>query len=162
MKRSSNIAFFTALLALTLPVSAFALTTEHARTIIEPFYAFLSNPQSETHLENAKQNFHPQWQSYYSNTGYKTLNETMESIKYFGTLIPDLNWEIKEIKVADNAVIVRGEATGTPSGEFFGAPHTGSAFRIMSIDIHTIEEGKVVESYHIEDWAGAVKQLSVK
>jgi hypothetical protein len=32
----------------------------------------------------------------------------------------------------------------------------------MSIDIHTIEAGKIVRSYHIEDWAGAMRQLASK
>jgi predicted ester cyclase len=57
---------------------------------------------------------------------------------------------------------VRGEATGTPAGEFMGAPHSGKSFKLMSIDVHTLEGGKMVRSYHIEDWLGAVRQLSAK
>jgi hypothetical protein len=30
----------------------------------------------------------------------------------------------------------------------------------MSIDVHTIEDGKIKRSYHLEDWAGAMRQLS--
>ena len=76
--------------------------------------------------------------------------------------IPDLKWEIKDIVVAGNQVTVRGEATGTPAGEFMGAPHTGKSFKLMSIDVHTLEAGKMVRSYHIEDWIGAVRQLTAK
>ena len=76
--------------------------------------------------------------------------------------IPDLKWEIKEVLVSGNRVTVRGEATGTPAGEFFGVPHGGKSFKIMSIDIHTIDGGKITRSYHIEDWAGAIRQLSAK
>ena len=43
-----------------------------------------------------------------------------------------------------------------------GAPHTGRSFRLMSIDVHTLEGSKMVRSYHIEDWLGAVRQLSAK
>ena len=57
---------------------------------------------------------------------------------------------------------VRGEATGTPSAEFMGTPHSGKSFRVMSIDVHTIEGGKIVHSYHIEDWIGATRQLAAK
>ena len=32
----------------------------------------------------------------------------------------------------------------------------------MSIDIHTIDGGKIVRSYHIEDWAGAMRQVASK
>jgi ferredoxin-nitrate reductase len=59
-------------------------------------------------------------------------------------------------------VIVRSEASGTPAGEFFGVPHGGKSFKLMSIDVHTIEGGKIVRSYHVEDWLGAVRQLSGK
>jgi len=48
------------------------------------------------------------------------------------------------------------------AGEFMGAPHTGKSFKLMSIDVHTLEGGKMVRSYHIEDWLGAVRQLSAK
>ena len=76
--------------------------------------------------------------------------------------IPDLKWEIKEVLVAGNRVTVRGEATGTPAGEFMGVPHGGKSFKLMSIDVHTVEGGKIVRSYHVEDWLGAVRQLSGK
>jgi predicted ester cyclase len=64
------------------------------------------------------------------------------------------------VLVSANQVTVRGEATGTPAGEFMGAPRTGKSFKVMSIDVHTIEGGKMVRSYHIEDWIGAVRQLT--
>jgi predicted ester cyclase len=47
-----------------------------------------------------------------------------------------------------------------PAGEFMGAPHGGKSFKVMSIDTRTIEDGKMVRSYHIEDWMGAVRQLT--
>jgi hypothetical protein len=30
----------------------------------------------------------------------------------------------------------------------------------MAIDIHEISDGKIVQSFHVEDWAGALQQLS--
>jgi len=41
-----------------------------------------------------------------------------------------------------------------------GAAHSGKSFKLMSIDVHTLEGGKMVRTYHIEDWLGAVRQLS--
>lgn len=80
----------------------------------------------------------------------------------FGKAIPDLKWEIKELLTSGNRVIVRGEASGTPAGAFMGVPHGGKSFRIMSIDIHTVENGKLTRAYHVEDWMSAVRQLSSK
>jgi hypothetical protein len=33
-------------------------------------------------------------------------------------------------------------------------------FKIMAIDVHTVEDGKIKRTYHVEDWAGAMRQLS--
>src|SRR5258705_8986007 len=71
-----------------------------------------------------------------------------------------LKWEIKEVLVAGDRIIVRGEGSGTPSGTFLGIPASGKSFKIMSIDVHTIEDGKLKRTYHLEDWAGAMRQLS--
>jgi hypothetical protein len=29
----------------------------------------------------------------------------------------------------------------------------------MTIDVHTVKDGKFVTAHHVEDWAGAIKQL---
>ncbi|MGH9577195.1 MAG: ester cyclase, partial [Terriglobales bacterium] len=48
--------------------------------------------------------------------------------------------------VDGNRVVVRSEASGTPAGPFFGVPHGGKSSRIMTIDIHTVQGGKLVEA----------------
>jgi len=30
----------------------------------------------------------------------------------------------------------------------------------MSVDIHTVESGAMVRTHHVEDWAGALRQLA--
>jgi len=69
---------------------------------------------------------------------------------------------VKEIFVAGDRVIVRGEVSGTPAGELFGAPHTGKSFRIMTIDIRTMRDGKLAKTYHLENWLGALGQFRAK
>lgn len=51
------------------------------------------------------------------------------------------------------------EASGTPVADFMGVPHGGKRFSVMTIDIHTVEAGKLVRAHHVEDWAGALRQL---
>ena len=36
------------------------------------------------------------------------------------------------------------------------------SFDILTIDIHHIQNGKIVQTYHVEDWAGALQQLKAK
>lgn len=59
-----------------------------------------------------------------------------------------------------NFVTVRSRATGTPVAPFFGVDGEGRRFDILTIDIHELEDGVIVRSYHVEDWAGALRQLS--
>lgn len=77
-----------------------------------------------------------------------------------GEIIPDLRWEIKDVLFVGDRVVVRGEATGTPVLPFLGVSPTGKSFKIMSIDIQKIANGKIVRSYHVEDWATAAHQLA--
>jgi hypothetical protein len=32
----------------------------------------------------------------------------------------------------------------------------------MSLDLHTIEAGKIARTYHVEDWQGAFRQVAAK
>lgn len=85
-------------------------------------------------------------------------------IKQFETMrlaIPDLKFEPKDKVVDGNKVVVRSVATGSPKGPFMGLSLDGSkSFKIDTVDIHTLENGQIVEVYHIEDWATALRQLS--
>lgn len=86
----------------------------------------------------------------------------MSQVTAFGKLRPDLKWDIKEVLVDGNRIIVRSEASGTPQGPFIGVPASGKSFKVMAIDIHAIEDGKAITAHHVEDWAGAIRQLSAK
>ena len=77
-----------------------------------------------------------------------------------GSVVPDLAWEIADIRVVNDQVIVRGEATGTPVANFFGAAPTGKSFRTMAIDLFTVREGKLAKAYHIENWTTALQQIA--
>ena len=84
----------------------------------------------------------------------------MGQVEFFWQLIPDLRWEPKDVVVVGNKVVVRSVATGSPQGSFMGLQLDGSkSFKIDTIDIHTIEDDRIVEVYHLEDWATAIRQL---
>jgi hypothetical protein len=104
----------------------------------------------------------PNWVSCGTNEVCTAREQVIVAIAGRHKLIPDLKWEIKEVIVSGDRVVVRGEASGTPAGEFMGVPHNGKSFKLMSIDVHTIEAGKLARSYHVEDWMGAIRQLSAK
>jgi len=145
--------------AVALPAHA-EFSAEAARAAVAPFYKALNAENAKDVPELVKQSTTTEWVSCRTNEICNTRDEVIGGIGMRLKGVPDLKWEIKDVLVSGNQVTVRGEATGTPAGEFMGAPHTGKSFKLMSIDVHTLEGGKMVRSYHIEDWLGAVRQLS--
>jgi hypothetical protein len=143
-------------------VAAEPLTEAQARATIAPFYNALNATAAKDVPALVIQATSPTWVSCGNNDICRPRDKVINGIANLHDVIPDLKWEIKEVLVAGNRVVVRGEATGTPSGEFRGVNHPGKSFSVMSIDVHTIEGGKMVHSYHIEDWMGATRQLAAK
>ena len=99
----------------------------------------------------------------YGTVENKNSEQLIGQVGFFWKMIPDLVWAPQEIIENGNQVIVRSKVTGTPNspeGKFFGVPTNGTkSFETMSIDIHTIENGKIVKVNHVEDWATALKQV---
>lgn len=138
------------------------ISAADARASVAPFYKSLNAKFATDSAELIRQATAPGWISCRGNDDCNTRDQVIAGIGQRLKSVPDLKWEIKEIAVSGNQVTVRGEATGTPAGEFMGAPHSGKSFRLMSIDVHTLEGGKMVRSYHVEDWIGAVRQLTAE
>lgn len=78
------------------------------------------------------------WTSCGGNDACKSRDQVGASIAALQKAVPDLKWEIKELLASGDPVIVRGEASGTPTERFMGLPPQGTSFRVMSIDLHTI------------------------
>lgn len=90
----------------------------------------------------------------------KNKEQLIGQLGFFWKLIPDLKWEPQDIVNEGNKFVVRSLASGSPNGDFMGLPTDGTkSFQIMTIDIHHIEDGKVMEVHHLEDWETAMKQL---
>jgi predicted ester cyclase len=142
-------------------LSAHAETSaDAARAAVAPFYQALNAEFASDSADLIRQATAPEWVSCRSNEICNTRDEVIAGVVARLKSVPDLKWQIKDVLISGNQVTVRGEATGTPAGEFFGAPHSGKSFKVMSIDVHTLRDGKIIRSYHIEDWMGAVRQLS--
>ena len=144
--------------------SAQSLTEAQARAIIAPWYS-LFNVASRGDVKT----IHEQVVAadYESCSGYLPgecwgRDTSIKVVGNFANSIPDMKFDIKEVLVAGDRVIVRGDVTGTPAGDLFGVPHTGKSFRMMAIDIQTIKDGKIAKTFHIENWLSALGQLRAK
>jgi ketosteroid isomerase-like protein len=151
-------------LAGTSPAPAQSLTEPQARTIIAPWYSLFNVASRGDVKAIQEQVLTPDYESC---AGYLPgecwgRDTSIKVVGNFSNSIPDMKFDIKEVLVAGDRVVVRGEVTGTPAGELFGAPHTGKSFRIMAVDIQTIRDGKISKTYHMENWLSALGQLRAK
>lgn len=99
----------------------------------------------------------------YQSTGSvesKGAEQLIGQLGLFWKMIPDLKWEVQEVINEGDKFVVRSIASGSPQGDFMGMPTDGSkSFKIMTLDIHTMKDGKFVSTNHVEDWVTAMKQL---
>lgn len=92
--------------------------------------------------------------------GEKTKQALIAQIAMFWKIMPDMKWEIQEIIHEGNQIVVRSLFGASPTGNFKGVPCDGSKkFTTMAIDIHTVENGKIKQVYHCEEWETAIEQL---
>jgi ketosteroid isomerase-like protein len=164
MSKYVLVAFVTLLLALAPRASAQNITEPQAHAIIAPWYS-LFNVASRGNVKTIQEQVLTP--DYESCAGYLPgecwgRDTSIKVVGNFSNSIPDMKFDIKEVLVSGDRVIVRGEVTGTPAGELFGVPHTGKNFRMMAIDIQTIRDGKIAKTYHMENWLSALNQLRAK
>ena len=77
------------------------------------------------------------------------------------TAFPDFRASIKDILQDGDRVIVRSELTGTQRGAFMGIAGNGRQLSIQAIDIHEFREGRIVRTWHTEDWLSGLHQLGL-
>lgn len=130
---------------------------------VQKFYDLLNNPGSTSHQNAAAATFADGWESVGNYSGKnKNAEMFLGQMGGFAKLMPDLKWDVQAMHEAGDFITVRSRATGTPVAPFFGVDGEGRSFDILTIDIHEFKEGKIVRSYHVEDWASALQQLSGK
>jgi ketosteroid isomerase-like protein len=144
--------------------SAQTLTEAQARAVIAPWYSQF-NVESRGDVKTIQEQVLTA--DYESCAGYLPgecwgRDTSIKVVGSFAKTIPDMKFDIKEVLVAGDRVIVRGEVTGTPAGELFGVPHSGKSFRMMTVDIQTIKDGKISNTFHMENWLSALGQLRAK
>jgi ketosteroid isomerase-like protein len=164
MTKFALLSLAAAMLTAASAASAQSLTEQQARAAIAPWYS-LFNVAGRGDVRAIQEQILTE--DYQSCSGYLPgecwgRDTSIKVVSNFASTIPDMRFDIKEMLVAGDRVIVRGEVTGTPSGELFGVPHSGKSFRMMAIDIQTIKDGRITKTFHMENWLSAIGQLRAK
>jgi predicted SnoaL-like aldol condensation-catalyzing enzyme/ketosteroid isomerase-like protein len=135
------------------------LTVEEARAIVSPLYDALNEPGKKDVAALLAKATNPDYRSYSTNQDWLTREQLTDIFKILGSIVPNLRWTIEDIQTFGNQIVVRGKATGTPTGEFFGAKPTGKSFNTMALDLFTVKNGKLASAYHVENWMTALEQI---
>jgi steroid delta-isomerase-like uncharacterized protein len=72
---------------------------------------------------------------------------------------PDLQYEIQDVVVTADRVVLRVIMTGTNTGPLFGKPPTGRRIRVNQINVEHIRDGRIAEHWRVTDEAELQRQL---
>jgi steroid delta-isomerase-like uncharacterized protein len=72
---------------------------------------------------------------------------------------PDLKISLQDMVQEPGKIGVRAELSGTHRGAFFGIAATGKHVNFRLYEFHTIQDGRVTATWHMEDWFGLFLQL---
>jgi predicted ester cyclase len=134
-------------------------TVEQARAIVAPLYEALNEPTKKDVPALLAKAANPDYRSCSTNSDCLSRDQLAGVFTALGKIVPDLHWTIEDIWTSGNRIVVRGEATGTPTGELFGVKPTGKSFKTISLDMFTVRDGKLATAYHVENWMAALDQI---
>jgi predicted ester cyclase len=76
-------------------------------------------------------------------------------------VLPDLETRIVKMLVQDDLISLHILFEGTHEGEFLGKPPTHRRLRFIAFDLHRIANGRIIESWHLEDNLSLLIQTGV-
>jgi predicted ester cyclase len=77
------------------------------------------------------------------------------------TTFPDFKVQVKDVLQDGSKVTVRSEITGRQKGAFLGIASKSRTFSIQAVDIHEFKDGKIIRTWHTEDWMTGLHQLGI-
>lgn len=80
-------------------------------------------------------------------------------IGMFSAAFPDVQITIHDMLQEPGKAAVRAEISGTHQGAIFGIAPTGKHVRFGLHEFHTLADGRIRTTWHMEDWLGVFQQL---
>ena len=81
----------------------------------------------------------------------------------FRTSFPDMQMEVVDLIAEDDKVVGRFTCTATHLGEWLGHAPTGRRFEAVDeVSIFRFSDGRIVDSWGIEDTLGRLEQLGLR
>lgn len=84
-----------------------------------------------------------------------------DSIGHLRRVFGDLHVTVEEIVVAGDRVAVRSVNRGVHTGELLGVAGTGRPVEFRAFDMHRLEGGRIVATWHLEDYFAIAAQIGL-
>ncbi len=91
----------------------------------------------------------------------EVAEEIREHHRQFLTAFPDMHTTVEELIAEGDLVAARLVIEGTHRGPFAGHPPTGRHVSFISHRFYRLEDGKVAETWAMQDRLGLMEQLGV-
>jgi len=120
---------------------------------------FRSEVAHEFELTLATFNGHPHYEIMATGQVFDGADEVMGYYRTTRTAFPDQRHDEVRLHVADDAVIAEFDLLGTNTGEFYGLPPTGKAFRVPIIAVFFFEDDRITNERIYFDSASLLTQI---
>jgi predicted ester cyclase len=125
---------------------------------VRQFYALINGePDGDTAWQQV---VHADWQARPAFPGdTRQIDSYPRAVLALRSAFPDLHFRLDEVIARDGFVAVRSVVTGTHRGELAGLAATGRQVTFTALDIHQIEDDRIVQTWHVEDFESVIHQL---
>ena len=130
--------------------------TEHNKAVVRRFYEPFRTGDTSTYLDVLA----PGWVNHPADPGAAPGPAGAPPVGYYRHVLPDLDTTTEAMIAEGDLVAVRTTHRGTHSAEFLGVPATGRRIELRTHDTHRLVAGRIVETWHLEDFAGLRDQLT--
>lgn len=91
----------------------------------------------------------------------RDVEDGVDHLRQFFNAFPDSRTTVLDLIAEGDKVMARLKVEGTHEGPFAGQPATGKAIEFLSFRIYRIEDGKIVETWAMQDRLGLMEQLGL-
>ncbi len=82
-----------------------------------------------------------------------------QAIAYLHGVLSDISYTVEEIYDCGDVVACRNTLRGVQRGPFLGLFAPGARIELMTMEFHTVKDGRIVRTWHLEDFFGVQQQL---
>lgn len=154
---------FTALslaISLALPATAWA---DEAADLVRTFYAAVDAKDRDAYAAMIADGFEDHDRPVAAPVAASDAQVMLNLFSELATGFPEATHTLDFVEpIGSDRAMVRWTFEGRHSGPFFGIPASGNAISINGIDVFTVQDGKFVEQWHVEELADLFAQIGAR